>query len=426
MVHIRINEKTANPNPYVNFVSVLPVGDATTEDQARQILQALAAQVKPIMKEHGFTVNSLEEYEFNHVFSGRNWNNGETIELVLRGANGSFLPVHWLMSTLCHELAHIKHMNHGPAFQNLWLRLRQEVRDLQNRGYFGDGYWSAGRRLADSAEVAGQGIQAGNLPEYMCGGAHSRVRPVRGYRSVAVAGPSLHTGAQTTRKRKAGSRVTSSSAFPSTGKVLNDDLAHEMKAVGTGFRKQAASKRAREERALAAEKRVHSLRAPAALMLPPTVKRASEFEEEEIPAETDEDRRRTLLESTDQQELDSLKATNYDFSDGFLLPRDTSEDRRARQTHTIGPGTASDDRAHSSFEHGNRKKRSLNDVPSPLSHKQQRTLNAESPNCPPTTKRPEDDPWNCLVCTLTNEPGHLACSACATPRGDSEWIRGKQ
>ena len=30
-------------------------------------------------------------------------------------------------------------MNHGPAFQALWSRLRVEVRQLQDRGYYGDG-----------------------------------------------------------------------------------------------------------------------------------------------------------------------------------------------------------------------------------------------------------------------------------------------
>lgn len=411
MVHIRINEQKANPNPYVNFISTLPVGDATAEDQARQVLEALAAQVKPIMKKHGFTVNSLEEYEFNHVFSGRNWNSGETIELVLRGASGSFLPAHWLMSTLCHELAHIKHMNHGPAFQDLWRRLRQQVRDLQSRGYFGDGYWSAGRRLADSAVVAGKGIQAGDLPEYMCGGAHSRVRPVRGRRSVVVAGPSLHTGAQTTKKRKAGSRVTNSSAFPSTGKALNDDLDDDTKAVGTGFRKQAGSKRAREERALAAEKRISSLQ----------VKRDINLDEDHVLVETDEDRRRTLLESADRQELNSLKAVNYDFSNDFLLPHDTSENRHVCQTNTIGPSTSMEDRGRPSLSsaHVNKKKRLLNDVSSPSSHKKQRTLTTGDWEFLPIAVRLEDS-WSCLACTLINEPGHLACSACATPRGDSE------
>jgi len=108
MVHLRINEREPNPNPHVNFISVLPMGDGTVEEAARQLLRSLAAQVKPIMKAHGFAVNSLEEYEYNRVFAGRNWNHGETIELVLRSSTGSLLPTHWLMSTLCHELAHIK------------------------------------------------------------------------------------------------------------------------------------------------------------------------------------------------------------------------------------------------------------------------------------------------------------------------------
>jgi len=29
-------------------------------------------------------------------------------------------------------------MNHGPAFQALWKRLRTEVRQLQDKGYYGD------------------------------------------------------------------------------------------------------------------------------------------------------------------------------------------------------------------------------------------------------------------------------------------------
>ncbi|KAF8471527.1 WLM domain-containing protein [Gautieria morchelliformis] len=60
------------------------------------------------MKTHGFTVNSFEEYESNKVFLGRNWNNGETVELVLRDGGGRFYPVSTLLSVFCHELAHIK------------------------------------------------------------------------------------------------------------------------------------------------------------------------------------------------------------------------------------------------------------------------------------------------------------------------------
>ena len=42
-----------------------------------------------------------------------------------------------------------------------------EVRALQARDYFGDGYWSSGSRLMDSARVGGQGIEDFDLPEYV-------------------------------------------------------------------------------------------------------------------------------------------------------------------------------------------------------------------------------------------------------------------
>lgn len=76
MVHSRFNEKETSPNPYINFITSLPAEDS---EDARQFLRALAAQVRPIMKAHGLTVNSLEEYEHNAVFAGRNWESGETI-----------------------------------------------------------------------------------------------------------------------------------------------------------------------------------------------------------------------------------------------------------------------------------------------------------------------------------------------------------
>ncbi|KAG8916890.1 hypothetical protein FRC02_003489, partial [Tulasnella sp. 418] len=112
-----------------------------------------------------------------------------------------------------------QHMNHLPPFQRLWAQLRSEVHALQRKGYFGDGYWSSGQRLQDSAEVQGQGINGALneiMPEYVCGGAHAQKRS--GYmksRNRRVSRkprgdvvPSNHTGAQTAKKRKPGARVT--------------------------------------------------------------------------------------------------------------------------------------------------------------------------------------------------------------------------
>ncbi|EKM58369.1 uncharacterized protein PHACADRAFT_117246 [Phanerochaete carnosa HHB-10118-sp] len=326
MVHLKLNEREANPNPLINFITPLPMGASAAEEDARQLLRALAAQVKPIMKAHGFTVNSFEEYEHNKVFLGRNWNAGETIEIVLRGSGGVFLPIYALMSTLCHEVAHIKHMNHGPGFQALWAQLRREIRELQNEGYYGDGYWSSGTRLADSAPVGGAGIDGGDLPEYLCGGAHSRARPAsfNRRRRRRQAGPSNHTGAQTIKKRKAGSRVTAKNAFQGGGKALNEDIKDDdEKKAGAGFRKKAGSKRAREERALAAERRLLALqqkpRQPSAEIAQD--EDSSDLEDGPEAQETDSDRRRTMLESmTGDDDMSKLKASFKDFEDDFLPP----------------------------------------------------------------------------------------------------------
>ncbi|KAF5327560.1 hypothetical protein D9619_004824 [Psilocybe cf. subviscida] len=336
MVHLRLNETETNPNPHINFITALPDDLLGEQEEARQLLRALAAQVRPVMKVHGFVVNSFEEvrsllwewlrktlirrvyqqYEYNNVFAGRNWNNGETdrssqpkcraSELVLRRADGAFYPIYWLMGTLCHE-----HMNHGPDFQKLWSLLKAEVRQLQDKGYYGDGYWSSGTRLRDSARVGGEGIEDGDFPEYMCGGAQTKARPTarrrrqggsRGKRREVQ--PSLHTGAQTAKKRKSGARVTSKYAFTGEGATL----VAEGSAIGTGFGKKAASKRARDERALAAEKRLQALLGPktdakpAPQQTPNEGANASDGDDDsddevEFVPETDAERRQALLDS---------------------------------------------------------------------------------------------------------------------------------
>ncbi len=61
MVHVRLNNRDVNPNPHINFITPLKTEDPEAEEEARQLLRALAAQVRPIMKAEGFVVNSFEE-----------------------------------------------------------------------------------------------------------------------------------------------------------------------------------------------------------------------------------------------------------------------------------------------------------------------------------------------------------------------------
>ena len=64
MVLHRFNERESRPNKHINFITALPapgIPQPYSEEDARQLLRALAAQVRPIMKNHGFEVNSFEE-----------------------------------------------------------------------------------------------------------------------------------------------------------------------------------------------------------------------------------------------------------------------------------------------------------------------------------------------------------------------------
>lgn len=47
--------------------------------------------------------------------------------------------------------------------------IKADVAKLQARGYYGDGFWSDGKRLADSVRMGGEGLRPSDFPEYICG-----------------------------------------------------------------------------------------------------------------------------------------------------------------------------------------------------------------------------------------------------------------
>ncbi|OWZ61386.1 hypothetical protein AYX15_06394 [Cryptococcus neoformans] len=209
---LRLNERQANPNPYVVFIRSLQ--NKADHTDAEDILRAVAAQMRTIMKERFMQIGTLEEAEFNRVFAGRNWNHGQSIELVLRGPSGRFLPMPYIISVMCHEMAHIEQMNHGPKFQKLMREIKADVAKLQARGYYGDGFWSDGKRLADSVRMGGEGLRPSDFPEYICGVSSSDAKKARrgprrqGNRTTGlVKGEASHrSGRQTEYRKKAGRR----------------------------------------------------------------------------------------------------------------------------------------------------------------------------------------------------------------------------
>lgn len=272
MVHLRLNDPDTSRNPHINYITALP--QYADHEAARQRLLQLAAQVQPVMKAHGFQINSLEEYEWNREFAGRNWNNGETVELILRRRDGSFAPLQWVLMVFCHELAHIKYMNHIPSQHGkLDGELRAECRQLQSRGYYGDGFWSAGQRLENNAFVAGVGMDSlQGLPEYSCGGAYSSKKKGTKRRRTRTAatgkrkfkGPSLHTGAQTAPNTKGGGQRRNLAGMPGQGSRVDTlNFIPKASAQSTSyrsdpnstFRKRTQTVSARELRAQAALRR---------------------------------------------------------------------------------------------------------------------------------------------------------------------------
>jgi hypothetical protein len=56
------------------------------------------------MKEHLLSVMTLEEYEPNAEFVGRNFNAGEVIQLVLKARHtGRWLPFSYVQMVMMHE-----------------------------------------------------------------------------------------------------------------------------------------------------------------------------------------------------------------------------------------------------------------------------------------------------------------------------------
>ncbi|KAF4625791.1 hypothetical protein G7Y89_g12370 [Cudoniella acicularis] len=164
----RINNKRSTPNKNIVFIKPLP---SSTEATAKDFLERIAAQCVPIMNNHHIAVVSLEEYEPNLEFWGRNFNNGEVIQLVLRSpSTGRWLPFKFVQMVMMHELAHNKQMNHSAVFWKVRNEFSNEMKELWSRGYTGEGLWGRGVLLENGAFAQEELGEGEILPEHMCGG----------------------------------------------------------------------------------------------------------------------------------------------------------------------------------------------------------------------------------------------------------------
>ncbi|KAF7545380.1 hypothetical protein G7Z17_g9202 [Cylindrodendrum hubeiense] len=166
----RLNEKKSQPNPNIVFIKPLTGPD---EKIARDFLERIAAQCRPIMREHHLYVTSLEEYEPNREFVGRNFNAGEVVQLVLKSpSTGRWLPFDYVQMVMMHELAHCKQMNHSRAFWAVRNSYAVQMTELWSKGYTGDGVWGRGANLATGQWENNTVLADEILPEHLCGGTY--------------------------------------------------------------------------------------------------------------------------------------------------------------------------------------------------------------------------------------------------------------
>ena len=116
----RLNARRSQPNECIVFIKPLKGPD---EAIAQDFLERVAAQcckyrncpvfgalcltdvlIVPIMREHHLSVMTLEEYEPNREFVGRNFNAGEVVQLVLKSLHtGLWLPFNYVQMVMMHE-----------------------------------------------------------------------------------------------------------------------------------------------------------------------------------------------------------------------------------------------------------------------------------------------------------------------------------
>lgn len=250
---LRLNyQPSSHPNERIVFIKPIPrpASQKGDYDRAELILKAIAAQCLPIMKDHYLSVTTLEEYEPNPEFIGRNFNNGEVIQLVLQSRSGAWMPLNSVQMVMMHELAHNTHMNHGKGFWQARNLYANEMRQLWNKGYTGEGLWGRGRTLeALENEIGGNFVASEEIADLpLCGGTFRSRRKKR----------KAKDSSDLTWKEKRDKRIEKK--FGKNGNALGADedkrflLSMNGKAKGSigSAPRVAQSKRGRELRAAAA------------------------------------------------------------------------------------------------------------------------------------------------------------------------------
>ncbi|XXG94453.1 Kelch repeat-containing protein 3 [Hypoxylon texense] len=280
----RINVKKSQPNERIVFIKPLEGPDKAI---AQVFLERIAAQCLPVMRENHILVTSLEEYEPNREFVGRNFNAGEVVQLVLKSpSTGQWLPFNYVQMVMMHELAHCKQMNHSKAFWAVRNQYADQMRTLWSRSYTGEGIWGRGSIL-ETGEYEKNTIQSDkDLPEHLCGGTYRSGRRKR------------RTKKQLSYQERKQRRILKK--FGANGVPLGED--EQVKVELEKGKKTQAKPR------VAGSKRGRDLRAAAALARFDQQKKAEE--EEKKPQDITDDETQSDTESDSDGDVEATTDIN--------------------------------------------------------------------------------------------------------------------
>ncbi|CAO1631189.1 unnamed protein product [Sympodiomycopsis kandeliae] len=176
-----------------------------TED-ALALLRRVGAEVKGIMRKHGWHLPLLTEFSgFSKSppdLLGMNRNSGQTIFLRLRYPSSertltdSFLPFEDIIGTMLHELAHNKRGPHDEIFYEVLSGLEEEWYEMKRNGGWmaGDGFDSHGQTLGSLEGLGPSNVPFRRLPQTAADKADMRRR----HEELSRGGPRQLGGLATT------------------------------------------------------------------------------------------------------------------------------------------------------------------------------------------------------------------------------------
>lgn len=384
-------------------------------------------QAVPIMKEHHLSVTTLEEYEPNREFVGRNFNGGEIIQLVLKARSGHWLPFNYVQMVMMHELAHCIQMNHSRAFWKVRNLYAEQMRTLWGRAYTGEGMWGRGALLGTGEFENNTVAEGEDLPEHLCGGTYRSRRRKRGRKG----------GTDLSYQEKKQRRIEKK--FGKNGVTLgaDDDVKSKLEK---GKRTQATprvagSNRGRELRAAAALARFDDKKKEPELKKDDDDSDESDYEDIDPGAADalDIDGKR-LLDTKGNHMVKVCEDENPDDEDAanelkelqssiktYFSPKNSKDGADKRRTNTdTGSETAKQFRARSpTLRIDDTNPRGKQDSETRKGAATPPILSANKPSASTTQPLPDRTPTSsergtaCPVCSFQNEVYTVTCSMCS-------------